>query len=381
MKKIAFRLGLVVVAALVAAAMVYGLTSVGKQGKGPIEQAMDYTGEVVTSVEQKIMTEPRAERREDKLQWFRAYKADRKLLLAPERILLGAFDNETNDSYQGIVDLEDTLHTHFPLVHIYCAWGSKPNEKFPAKQVNNIAAMGSVPVITWEPWLNDFNDELFATGKKGDERNRNGLRDIANGKYDQYIKEWAIAAGNANTPLFLRLGHEMNDGYRYPWGPQNNDSADFIAAWHHVHDVFKKQGTRNVIWVWSPHPAYSFREFYPGSEYVDYIGVGVLNYGTVAAWSKWWSFDNIFGSHYQDLAAYNKPIMITEFGSLAIGGDRAAWYRSALQSLPAQYPRVRSVLFFNFTRDNTTTEQTLNWGIRNDKLTTKTIAAVLAGWK
>ena len=106
--------------------------------------------------------------------------------------------------------------------------------------------------------------------------------------YDFYIVPWARAAAEYKHPLFLRFAHEMNDPYRYPWGPQNgNRPEDFVAAWKHVHLIFQKMGATNVLWVWSPHISMPWFEFYyPGPEFVDWIGVGVLNYGTIASWSR-----------------------------------------------------------------------------------------------
>src|SRR6185369_3819852 len=49
----------------------------------------------------------------------------------------------------------------------------------------------------------------------------------------------------------LRFAHEMNDPYRYPWGPQNNSKEEYIYAWQHVWQRFQKAGARNVIWTWS----------------------------------------------------------------------------------------------------------------------------------
>jgi hypothetical protein len=166
----------------------------------------------------------------------------------------------------------------------------------------------------------------------------------------------------------------MNDPYRYPWGPHNNSAADFVAAWKHVHDLFRKAGANNIIWMWSPHPAYGFfKEYYPGDAYVDYVGIGTLNYGPVASWAKWWSFDEIFGKYYQDLAAFKKPIVLTEFASLAYGGNRNKWYDDALKNIPLKYPAVKGLLFFHFDSDHTTTQQVLDWSIINDR---KIIASV-----
>ena len=381
MKRIIFRVGAVAIAAIIATLMVLGLNRAGRTGKGPIENAMTYTGDAVTTFEHKIITEQREEKREDKLKWLAKYKTSTKELLRTEKILVGAYDNESDESFQGIVDLEDTLKTTFPLIHIYSAWGNKPNELFPEALVKSIVSLGSIPVITWEPWLNDFGEDEYPVGRKGDERNRNGMKDVAAGVYDKYIAAWARAAKRAGTPIMLRLGHEMNDGYRYPWGPQNNDTTEFIAAWQHVHKVFRAQGADNVLWIWGPHPAYPFAGFYPGDAYVEYVGVGSLNYGPIAAWSKWWSFSEIFGNHYKALAVYNKPIIITEFGSLAVGGNRADWYKQALESIPVKYPLVKGLIFFHFSKDNTTTQQVLNWTIKNDRKVTQAIRGAMSTWK
>ena len=173
----------------------------------------------------------------------------------------------------------------------------------------------------------------------------------------------------------------MNDPYRYSWGPQNNSAEDFILAWRHVVDYFKNAGANNVIWIWSPHPAYGYyTEYYPGDDYVDWVGVGTLNYGEAAIWSKWWNFDEIYGNFYKELAAFNKPIMLTEFGSLEVGGDRAKWYVDALCNLKDNYPATKSVVFFHFNNDITLTNKSLNWYFIDDSLTVESIRFCVDGW-
>ncbi len=172
----------------------------------------------------------------------------------------------------------------------------------------------------------------------------------------------------------------MNDPYRYPWGPHHNDPADFVAAWRHVVKRFRAAGAANVVWVWSPHLAYDYAAHYPGNDVVDWVGTGVLNYGTVAYWSQWWSFEEIFGQKYDTFAAYGKPIMIAELGSLAVGGDRATWFREALTDLPRRYPAVKAALFFHVNKDATVTYQALDWSFIHDEALTQTISESLATW-
>lgn len=377
-----FRILSTLTAIVIATGIVLFLSYSGRKTRGPLKNLVIQAGEAVQKAEQSYIVNKREERRSNKLEWLRIYKSDSALLRNPQKILWGAFDNKNKDSFESTINLEDSLQTTFPLIQIYCAWGSKDEELFPALQVKTIIEMGSIPVITWEPWLTDFNADNFPVPLRAlEKRDMGGLRDIAKGVYDSYIRTWAKAAANVGQPIFLRVGHEMNDPYRYPWGPQNNSAKDFIAAWKQIHRVFDQQGASNIIWVWSPHPAYGFFDaFYPGNDYVDYVGVGVLNYGTVANWSKWWSFGEIFGKHYSELAAFNKPIMITEFGCLNVGGKRHEWYSEALHQLPQKYPLVKSILFFHFSDDNTTTQQTINWYFIDDTVTVKSIVNETAQW-
>lgn len=376
-KLITYRVGIVLAAIALGVFLVLLLSYMGKKSSGPIDDAFTAMGDGVATIEHKLILNEREDTRSKALLWFNEYRNNASKLAQTDRILFGAYDDDFSESYQSVVNLEDSLQTHFPVIHIYTAWGSKPEEEFPVTQTKAILDIGSVPVITWEPWLADFDKEDFPLIPDVDKRDKNGLKSIAKGDYDAYIKKWALEAKNMGNLFFVRLGHEMNDPYRYPWGPQNNKPADFINAWKHVVDIFRSMGAKNVLWIWSPHPAYqAYDVYYPGDNYVDWVGVGTLNYGTVASWSKWWSFDEIFGNYYSQLAKFKKPIMITEFGSLSVGGNRAKWYADALTSIVHNYPEIKSVVFFHCQRDNTTTYKALNWYIKDDIATISAIRNV-----
>ena len=123
------------------------------------------------------------------------------------------------------------------------------------------------------------------------------------------------------------------------------------------------------------------RRHYPGDEFVDWVATGALNFGAVGQqWSQWWSFREIFGVKYPRLASFGKPVMVAEFGSLAVGGDRSAWYRDALTNLPAEYPGVKALLFFHATNDQTVTYQKLDWSVASDPDLARTIAAAINPW-
>ncbi|ROO83665.1 glycosyl hydrolase family 26 [Actinocorallia herbida] len=176
------------------------------------------------------------------------------------------------------------------------------------------------------------------------------LRDFADGKYDADIRRYAAEVKAANIPVAYSWGHEMN-GWWYPWGycsdsghlekdgsekseddlgdackdeSKENTPEDFVDAWKHIHDVFTETGVGNVIWVWSPNTAQGdglppVKKFYPGDEYVDWIGVSGYMYkdkDNPADRSN--IFMGVFGDLYKELRAFTeKPIVIAETGSTA----------------------------------------------------------------
>jgi len=376
-----YRLALVGIALASSVVFVGLLTSFGSASEGPISGVLARLGTAFSSLEYSLRQRLSGPGRSAELAWFMSYRTDAGRLKNPDIVLLGAYDSLIPDTLEGVVELERSLGATLPLVHIYTAWGDKPEQQFPYRLVAAIWNMGSVPMITWEPWLTDFENALHPFLPLRDARNRHGLAAVARGDYDFYLDTWAADAAAFGKPLFLRFGHEMNDPYRYPWGPQNNTKEEFIAAWQNVVERFRRAGAHNVLWVWAPHVGYEYWElYYPGSEYVEWVSTGALNFGTVAHWSQWWTFHELFGMKYGILASFGKPVMIDEFGSLAVGGDRVAWYRDALADLPAKYPAVKALLFFHAREDQTLTYQKVDWSVASDPALADTIAAAIRSW-
>jgi len=313
----------------------------------------------------------------------RAYpRLDAAVLRNPPRMLWGAYDGALPDSFAGITALESRTGQPFAIVSFYQAWGDRLDEsEFPLRTVSTIDRLGSIPMITWEPWVKDFDAGLRPNLPKPADREYASLAAIARGDYDFYITRWASAAAQYRKPLYLRFAHEMNDPYRYPWGPQNgNRPDDFIAAWKHVHLIFQKMNATNVLWVWSPHISMPwFEYYYPGDEWVDWIGTGVLNYGDTATWSHWWTFHQIIEKAYPALLKLHKPIMITEFGSVTSGGDAAQWYAQAFRDAHEKYGAIRSIIFFNQTHDVTLSATPLNWSPLQNGGASRAVASAMRG--
>ena len=371
----------VLVALTSATLFVAALTSLSSSSEGPLEVMLDRIGAGVASIEHSLRIRAAGAGRARQLAWFEGYRTSPERLRKPADVLLGAYDSRLPGSAQGVLDLEQLIGTTLPLVQIYTAWGDRAEHAFPVRTLTMVRSLGSVPVVTWEPWLSSFESAQHPSLPLPEDRDRGGLARIARGDYDFYVDRWAADAARYGHPIFLRMAHEMNDPYRYPWGPQNNTKEDFIAAWRHVTDRFRQAGANNVVWVWSPHVAYQWWElYYPGADVVDWVATTVLNYGPIAQWSRWWTFQDIFATKYSKLAEFGKPVMIAELGSLRVGGDRASWYRDALADLPSRHPVVKALLLFHASDDQTVTLQKVEWSFRGDDDVARAVREAIATW-
>jgi hypothetical protein len=373
--------------ALVAALVATGvgaielLTRLSAGAVGPLSHLLTSIGTAAGSIEHRVRARFSGPGRSAQLAWLEPYRADPARLRGPDVVLLGAYDDGIPQTLDGVVQLEQQIGTTFPIIQIYSAWGDRPDQQFPLRLVTAVTDVGSIPMVTWEPWLSDFENERHPRIAIRPKRDRHGLASVARGDYDTYVDAWAAEAARYGRPMFLRFAHEMNDAYRYPWGPQNNTKEEYIDAWRHVVGRFRQAGASNVIWVWSPHVAYEYWDlYYPGDAYVDWVATGVLNYGPIARWSQWWTFAEIFGEKYPRLASFGKPVMIAEFGSLAVGGDQGQWYADALTDLPKRHPAVHALLFFSAGNDKTVTHQQVDWQITADSIVSAAVRQAIAPW-
>src|SRR5712691_9487398 len=197
------------------------------------------------------------------------------------------------------------------IVMWYQGWGlTDGSQYFEATWMDAVRNHGSIPLVTWEPWLytQGVNQPVYS------------LQNIIDGNFDAYIARWAQDSQAWGYPYFLRFAHEMNGNW-YPWCEQANGNkpGQYVLAWKHVHDIFTAQGATNVTWVWAPNVEYSgsapLRGLYPGDSYVDWVGMDGYNWGTVYN-HQWQTFTQVFQQTYNDiLAITSKPLMIAETAS------------------------------------------------------------------
>jgi hypothetical protein len=269
-------------------------------------------------------------------------------------IALGVNIADAPDLAAPMTHYVDLVHRRPAIIMWYQEW-SEP--LFYSDQLPHVKALGAIPMITWDPMI----------GAKGI-----SLLSIVRGRYDAYIRAAARAAAAWRRPMYIRLGHEMNlAGSPFGPGHRGDTAHSYVAAWRHVVRIFRRQGARNVEWVFSPNTDCAgkcpFNRYYPGNRWVDWVALDGYNYSTVDH-TPWMSLAQVFGSSYRTLTRLSsKPVMIGETASAPTGGNKARWISRSFGMLPRHFKRVRAVVWFDRNKET-------NWTVNSSPST-------LAAWR
>ncbi len=202
---------------------------------------------------------------------------------------LGVFTRTAPNSYTGVSAFSAATGVRPGLVSYYSGW----REPFQAKFAATAARHHAVTLVQIDP--TDVS-----------------LGAIASGRYDAYLRSYALAVKAFGTRVILSFGHEMN-GHWYSWGNRHTSPAVFVAAWRHIVNVFRQQGTRNVTWLWTvnvinrhagiPSPA----PWWPGDSYVNWVGMdGYYD-------RPFWKFAPLFGPTIKAVRELTlDPVLISE---------------------------------------------------------------------
>lgn len=216
-----------------------------------------------------------------------------------------------------------------------------------AALVQRISSAGLTPFITLEPWHADGATDRPDPG--------DSLASIAAGRHDKELLSQARALAGSSDPMYFRFAHEMNASW-YPWGigANGNTSAQFVAAWRHVHRLFAAVPGLSLRWVFSPvelgNPrAHSnLAALYPGDDVVDYLGLTAYSSAAAPAVDVRTTFAPTVTA-LRSLA--RKPIVLSEIGA-ADGPAKASWLRS-LGPYLVLHPDVVGFVYFDTTTQST----------------------------
>ncbi len=128
----------------------------------------------------------------------------------------------------------------------------------------------------------------------------------------------------------------------------------YKEVWKYVYRIFKENGADNVLWVWNPHdisfPNFGWNHslnYYPGDEYVDIVGMTGYNTGNYYPGEIWRGFNEIYDPLYKEYTElFKQPLMVTEFGSNSVGGDKIAWINEMFDNMK-KYDRIKVAIWWN----------------------------------
>lgn len=253
------------------------------------------------------------------------------------RIGLGVFtpDQEATN-LATILDFEELVDRKLEYVMFFRSWGGEDSD-FPNQQIPYLKAYDLTPVITWEPWTRNFQNPTAVQPQFS-------LVSIVNGFHDDYIEEWALEAKAADIPIVIRFAHEMvaPDGQRL-WYPWQGESQNYILAFRRIVTIFRNSNAFNVKFLWNPiayQGSVPVSPYYPGDDYVDLIGLTVINLGSGVSNSgailRWKSCREALTEQHAEIARFDKPIIIAELLSAESGGSKAGWYTEC-------FPLIKSI--------------------------------------
>lgn len=268
----------------------------------------------------------------EKQEWTIQLREENKYRLAklePERgVYLGAYvlqDNTIGSSMKQFNELMGKQHASY---FKYVGYG-KP---FPREWAEEVKAEGAFPHIAWEP--NDGLDKV---------------------QDDAYIRQFADDAKQLGIPIFLRFASEMNG----TWTNYSGDPELYKQKWRLVHSIFQERAPSvAMVWTVLAMPEKTIESFYPGDQYIDWVGVNVYNvmYHNGSIKQKADHEDPLdLISYVYNRFSRTKPIQLSEFGvthyNVTDGKHTVAFAQSKLarlyDSLEHKYPRIKAVYYFD----------------------------------
>lgn len=227
---------------------------------------------------------------------------------------------------------------------------SQQNTGFPIKEASYLAQKGIIPFVTYD---------LCARHGFSESSNYH-MDEILEGFADGHIRKFASTArqyGRNYGGFFIRILDEINLCKWWRWSGRGDycSREKLKKVWIHVWKIFEEEGANEfATWVWHANVedfltenfARNANEFYPGDEYVDWIGISGWNYAKTQSWSRWEWFEEVFREGYTVMRKTHptKPLLINEMGSCGNDG-KDKWTKNAFETIKKSYPGIKGVLW------------------------------------
>lgn len=258
----------------------------------------------------------------------------------------------TGSNPSDIAEFERRVSKNPDYLAYFVHWANN-NGKLPAWLSDVAKDKDRTLVLFWEA-----SDYLIG----GTDQPAYAYQTILRGDHDAYIKSFARQLKNYGGPIILIPFSELNGNWT-PWsGTRNgNTPAEAVTAYRYIHDFFThipnvKFGLALNALSEPNTPANALSMYYPGDEYVDYVGIDGFN--MINPDDPSLSFEELYGSGLKTIAQYHKPMFIFSMGTAEDAG-KAAWLRDTFSKI-ASYPGLVGFIYFNQNKER-------NWLLWSDK--------------
>ena len=256
-------------------------------------------------------------------------RANQPLPVPQNSVYLGIWANPNlANNQEGAVEIREGpapmgINRTFALHLVYYQWSElaamvDSNGVFhPDTNLQGDISHGRVPVISWKCDQSGTNtNHMIAAGSASE---------------DVVIAATAKALAQYPGPVLLRWFWEFNllqsgsaianascSGNTSLNPPTQQVYNDFIGAWQHIWQLFQDAGATNVAFLWNPGSYGADGDpsdphgYYPGNEYVDWIGVDTYQHSATEDFA---ADLNPFYKDFSQSQYGGKPIMAGENGS------------------------------------------------------------------
>ena len=240
-------------------------------------------------------------------------------------------------SLKGTVFTVAATQKDIAIISLEVPWGKSEKNSLDTAYINQIYNLQALPLLTWSLWQNDSVNHV---AKDPDVMNR-----IITGKYDDQLRSFAAQVARLNKPVYISCNTSVSKN-KYPlFAAASYKPESYIAAWKYVHDLFDEEGADKVIWIWTPWDSFMGSQYFPGNDYVDWLGLDITKLNNDKSSVKANSFDSLYRPFHR-LALFKSglPVIITANADFA--GDKGAWWNNAWKNIDTVFTEIKSVIVY-----------------------------------
>lgn len=208
-----------------------------------------------------------------------------------------------------------------------------------------------------------------------------GLDQVVDGSY---IHEWARAARATRVPILLRWACEMNGS----WVAWYGNPSLYIEKFRLIATIMKQEAP-NVAMVWAPNdipndpssPPNYIHSYYPGDEYVDWVGIDFYGVYYYESGAQERTDPRVKLRKVYDVYSARKPIMVcewaaTHYSTRVTPPESCVTYaidqmNALYTNAQSEFPRLKAICWFDM---NSLTTNKCNFSLTDN-------AQVLANYK